>query len=189
MLARSIILFSSKHKKGKTDRAQEQTTILGSYTHSQNMSLIEMSLMENTRTRLTTTPCGITALEPSPSSYMDIGLQLKGVRASTDGVNRRRWKSWFGVTPEIAAEVWCLLKVDWTNNLTSPNPEHLLWALSLLKTYKKEAEHASEFRVDEKTFRKWAFFYLEGIARLASKVVSALNSISFLTFDFILCML
>ena len=153
------------------------------------MSLIHMSSMENTRTRLTTTPCGLTALEPSPSSYMDIGLQLKGVRASTDGVNCRRWKSWFGVTPEIAAEVWCLLKVDWTNNLTSPNPEHLLWALSLLKMYKKEAEHASEFRVDEKTFRKWAFFYLEGIARLASKVVSALNSISFLTFDFILCML
>ena len=189
MLARSSIPVSSEHKKGKTDRAQEQTTILvGSYTHSQNMSLIEMSSMD-TRTRLTTTPCGIDALEPSPSSYMDIGLQLKGVRASTDGVNCRRWKSWFGVTPEIAAEVWCLLKVDWTNNLTSPNPEHLLWALSLLKTYKREAEHASEFRVDEKTFRKWAFFYLEGIARLASKVVSALNSISFLTFDFILCML
>ena len=153
------------------------------------MSLIEMSSMENTRTRLTTTPCGLTALEPSPSSYMDIGLQLKGVRASTDAVNRRRWKSWFGVTPEIAAEVWCLLKVDWTNNLTSPNPEHLLWALSLLKTYKKETDYASEVCADEKTFRKWAFFYLEGIAGLASKVVSALNSISFLTFDFILCML
>ena len=69
--------------------------------------------------------------------------------------------------------VWYLLgRIGWMKTLKRrPNPEHLLWALSFLKEYKKEADHAVDVDKEEKTFRKWAWFYAEGIAKLVSRVV------------------
>ena len=53
-----------------------------------------------------------------------------------------------------------------------PNPTHLLWALSFLKAYHKEDEHAADVGKEAKTFRKWAWFYVKGIAALVPRVVS-----------------
>ena len=70
--------------------------------------------------------------------------------------------------------LWNLLgRSGWMKKLKHrPNPAHLLWALSFLKAYKKEADHAADVKKEEKTFRKWAWFYAEGIAKLVSRVVS-----------------
>ena len=85
-----------------------------------------------------------------------------------------RFKSWFGTPPDIVAIVWAgLALTGWLRFTHNPKPEHLLWSLVFLKTYSTEPTLASRVGgVDEKTFRKWAWFYVEGIAGLASKTVS-----------------
>lgn len=53
-----------------------------------------------------------------------------------------------------------------------PKPEHLLWALNWMKSYNTEDIGASLAGVDEKTYREKVWFYLEGIARLDTTIVS-----------------
>ena len=43
-------------------------------------------------------------------------------------------------------------------------PKHLLWALMLVKVYAKEEVLAKLARCDEKTFRKWAWLFVEEIS-------------------------
>ena len=111
----------------------------------------------------------------SPSFFLELGTDLKGRKVSSEAVNLRRFKSWFGIEWRVISVVWYLLwKSGWMKSLKQcPNPVHLLWALLFLKEYKKEADHASDVRREEKTFRKWAWFYAEGISTLVSRVVSA----------------
>jgi hypothetical protein len=53
-----------------------------------------------------------------------------------------------------------------------PKPEHLLWAFMWLKAYHTEDIGSALAGVDEKTFREKVWFYVEGIARLDTDVVS-----------------
>jgi len=49
----------------------------------------------------------------------------------------------------------------------------MLWGLLFLKSYGTEERHVAQVGgVDEKTFRKWAWYYAEAIADLAPRVVS-----------------
>jgi hypothetical protein len=55
-------------------------------------------------------------------------------------------------------------------------PKHLLWALLLLKVYGTETLLSSFVGgVTEKTYRKWAWCFIDGIAKLESAVVSQLH--------------
>ena len=89
----------------------------------------------------------------------------------------RRFKGWFGTDAKIVALTWAgLFASGWLNYARHPKPVHLLWALLFLQTYSTESILASQAGgVDEKTLRKWVWFYAEGIARLTSKVVSELS--------------
>lgn len=113
----------------------------------------------------------------SPSYFLKLGTESKGVTISTEKVNHRRFKAWYGIDWKVMSVVWYLLRsIRWMKKLKrKPNPIHLLWALSFLKGYQKEEEHAADVGKQEKTFRKWAWFYAEGIAKLVSRVVSFLN--------------
>ena len=52
---------------------------------------------------------------------------------------------------------------------------HLLYALGFLKCYGVEELHATEAQVTRKTWRKWCWLYIQGIAGLAKHVVSLLS--------------
>ena len=52
---------------------------------------------------------------------------------------------------------------------------HLLYALRFLKSYGVEEVQAKEAEVTRKTWRKWCWLYIEGIAGLAKHVVSLLS--------------
>ena len=68
----------------------------------------------------------------------------------------------------------------WLSKVNKANPFHLFWALKFLKNYETESVCAAKFDgVDEKTLRKWVWFYISGISQLASKVVSHFNRINF----------
>lgn len=80
---------------------------------------------------------------------------------SASSVWIRRFRCFFGVTPLIAAEIWVRLNVP-----SHSFPKHLLFALLFLKRYDAEHVNASVCDVDEQTFRKWCWFYVEQMASL-----------------------
>ena len=92
-------------------------------------------------------------------------------------VMMRRFKSYFGVAPDVVACAWELLLEskflhDNKPGLQAPKPAHMLWSLMLLKRYCTMNVLADSLGVDEDTLHKWAFFYLEALAELDSDVVS-----------------
>jgi hypothetical protein len=90
-----------------------------------------------------------------------------------------RSQAHFCAEPEICADVWMRLNMD-NADLDAPDdkiaePCHLLWALLLLKTYKTESVLAGLCGgVDEDTFRKWAWHFIEKVSYLEHEVVSCL---------------
>ena len=94
-------------------------------------------------------------------------------------VTLRRFKSHFGVAPDVVACTWeLLIESKFVRQrlpgLAPPNPVHLLWALMFLKRYDTMDVLAAALDIDEDTLRKWAFFYLEAGAELDREVVSCL---------------
>ena len=113
------------------------------------------------------------------AEFEELGrLTAKYRRSWSKKVTTRRFKSQFGVAPDVVACVWELLleskflRDNMPGKKEAPNPEHLLWSLMLLKRYCTMPVLAADLNVDEGTFRKWAFLYLEAIAELDSDVVS-----------------
>lgn len=76
-------------------------------------------------------------------------------------IGLRRFKSFFGVTPQVCAKLWNLFEC---NNLSQP--KHLLWALLFLKQNGTEHERRSILKSDEKTIRKWTWVYVELLGKL-----------------------
>ena len=87
----------------------------------------------------------------------------------------RRFRAFFGVKPMVCVIVWRLLeKQRWfkKEKITEPKKEHLLWALRFMKSYSTEEIHAAEVKKVKKTWRKWTWLYVEGIASITNEVVS-----------------
>jgi len=96
--------------------------------------------------------------------------------SGSEKVRERRFKAEFGVPIYIATVAWEMLEdssflKDNNPGQKSLNPEHMLWALLLLKKYSRTESLANLVRVDEKTFRKWSGLYLEALAELDSDLV------------------
>ena len=114
---------------------------------------------------------------PRSSEFEAMGLALMGRLNSRCSVNTRkdRFIAFFGMDPAYVAFTWCeLVTSGWTqfSGSRGADPEHLLWCLHFLKTYGTEQILADQVGADEKTFRRWAWFYAEGIANLDHKFVS-----------------
>ena len=88
----------------------------------------------------------------------------------------RRFRSWFGTDPFIVSLIWEMMYMcEWYSKTTKANPSHLYWALQISWKNQTESEGTTNFDgVDEKTLRKWVWFYVTGISKLASDVVSLL---------------
>lgn len=111
----------------------------------------------------------------SVTLFEELGMAIMGRhRRGSVTIQLRRFVALFGVEPYVCALVWHeLVASSWTAFTRCPKPEHLLWALLFLKCYPTEELLATQVgAVDEKTIRKWVWFYVEGIANLATKFVS-----------------
>ena len=78
----------------------------------------------------------------------------------------------FGCALIVVHMVWSLLE---SRKLIQKEGRihHLLWALSFMKTYDKENTMCNLIYIrDSKTFRKWAWLFIDSIAELESSVVS-----------------
>lgn len=84
---------------------------------------------------------------------------LFGMRRVCD----RDSRALFGVTVRLCSRIWYLLS-DY--HISSSKPLHLLIYLHFLKCYDSEIDNALLFHCDEKTLRKWQWFYTLGLAQL-----------------------
>ena len=73
-------------------------------------------------------------------------------------VGYRKFRAFFGTSPLVCIIVWDLLCHVRPRN---SKPEHLLWAMMLLKRYSIESVNAALTKVSEKTFRKWSLIFIE----------------------------
>ena len=86
------------------------------------------------------------------------------------------WHSHFYAKPEVCTDVWSCLNIN--DDLDAPDdriaePSHLLWCLLLLKTYETEPVLSSLCSgIDEDTFSKWAWHFIEKVSYLEHEVVS-----------------
>lgn len=76
-------------------------------------------------------------------------------------VGLRRFKSFFGASPQICAICWTLIKNELPANYREV---HLLWALLFLKCYNTESVNHAIAGCDEKTFREKVWIIVEKLA-------------------------
>jgi hypothetical protein len=69
----------------------------------------------------------------------------------------RKFREFFGCSPEICSMVWNLLR---DHIPVYGTPSHLLWALLFLKRYLTEHVMSSLIGADEKTIRKWVWTFV-----------------------------
>ena len=89
--------------------------------------------------------------------------------------HQHRFRAAFGIPPRLVAILWKdIARGGFLNHLgpRSLKPIHLLWTLLFLKCYHKEGINASFVGCDEKTFRKWTWFYSKCAADLDKQYVS-----------------
>lgn len=79
-------------------------------------------------------------------------------------IGLRRFRSFFGVSPNICSITWKMLRS--TAPLGS-TPKHLLWCLHFLKQYPSEHSRRSILDADEKTIRKWSWIFVKLLADLS----------------------
>lgn len=75
----------------------------------------------------------------------------------------RRFRAFFGVDPIVCSIVWEQLKND---RPPRSKPKHLMWALMFLKIYTTENVFRGIVGVDEKTWRKWIWIFIDLMASL-----------------------
>ncbi len=75
----------------------------------------------------------------------------------------RKFRAYFGTSPLVCVVTWEKL---WSVRPKNSTPEHMLWALMLLKQYSVESCNATLAGVTEKTFRKWAHLFIDLLASM-----------------------
>lgn len=81
-----------------------------------------------------------------------------------------RFRAAFGASPTVAAKAWILLLRQ--GNISEHWTRYFLWALLLMNIYGNEKHFALICRADEKTARKWAWFFIFELSQLEIDLVS-----------------
>lgn len=95
--------------------------------------------------------------------FLQCAAQFFALNWGEGVVALRRFRALFGVSPACAGAVWGMLQ---GRIMQGALPLHLLWGLHFLKHYSLEAVNALVWRCDEKTHRKWSWYFVHCIAHL-----------------------
>ena len=112
---------------------------------------------------------------PRASDFEQLGLQIMSRQIGSKLTFERRFRTFFGTSPQICELIWTNL--DPFEQIAPDYPGvqvvHLLWALMFMKIYAEESVHCGLVGgVDEKTFRKWTWLFVEYISYEEDRVVS-----------------
>ena len=101
----------------------------------------------------------------STEIFWSIGHKITGhdVQEGSISLGYRKFRAFFGTSPIVCVAVWDIL---FTVRPRDSTPEHLLWALMLLKRYCIESFNAGLVGVSEKTFRKWSHIFIRLLANM-----------------------
>lgn len=111
-------------------------------------------------------------LDELEEEFVGIAFDLfrRGRRSNSFRVCDRRVRAWCGCSPLVIAKLWNLL--DRSGLPEHASKERLLWGLHLLKSYNDEGTAAAFCGgVDEGTFNRWAWFFIEELSYLEPVVV------------------
>jgi len=122
----------------------------------------------------------VTATMFQPEAFLTIGKELMlRFTVVVLAADLTRFRSMFGTSPENCARLWKMID-PFASMPNGVHPRHLLWALMFLKLYCAESvlctlAGGKNGAVDEKTFRKWCWLFVESISDMQYSVVSAKN--------------
>jgi hypothetical protein len=106
-----------------------------------------------------------------------IGRDQKDVIGPVSFENEARFKAVFGTSAWMCLLIWRMLdeQTDYLNNRHA-QAKHLLWGLVIIKVYGNEkamcAIVANPKAPSEKTYQKWAWYFVKAIPSLEGYVVS-----------------
>lgn len=103
---------------------------------------------------------------PSPPTFSLATLALLGSQIlncwSIESIKfRRQFRSQFGVPPRITHDIWMKIRPQLESNV---QPLHLLIACHFLASYTPENSACTLFNVSEKTYHKWAWYFITTLA-------------------------
>lgn len=115
------------------------------------------------------------AISSLEDEFANITFKLfrQGKMPKAVGLRNRRMVGWIGATPSMLARAWYLLEDRFDNDMPrGATKERFLWGLYRLKAYDNDHNNAARCgAVDEKTFAKWSWWFLEELSFLEDEVV------------------
>ena len=119
---------------------------------------------------------------PFPSLFFRAsGLAFMGIPPSNEEyynegftpLQLRTWRAHFGACPRTSLEMWNLLLQEFVHELPrGVDLEAFFMVLFFLKTYPSVDVLASRVQKDQKTVRKWVWWYIEKMSHLSHILVS-----------------
>jgi len=101
-----------------------------------------------------------------------------GIGMSLLCTDDQRFRATYRMTASICATLWHMVKLE-TTMPEGAHPAHLLLCLMFLKIYATEAVLCTMAGgVDEKTFRKWSWMFVDELSYLEDSVVTEHSSFS-----------
>ena len=122
----------------------------------------------------------------TPNSIETIGFEIRTNTQATKRNKKLRFKSVYGTYPIVIYDLWTRLvtlnvvKIDDIMKL-----KRFFFMFDFLQNYCKETQCAMDFGVDEKTYRKWVWFFLEKVSIISKNVVSTRIENIYCIFTFI----
>ncbi len=102
------------------------------------------------------------------------GSPIHGRRRPCKKTQLGRFHALYGASPLICSYLWALI-VDLGDLDPYCGPKHLLWCLLFLKGYLTEAMMSVLLKADEKTIRKWVWYFIYALNDLEYDLVHGLN--------------
>jgi hypothetical protein len=86
----------------------------------------------------------------------------------------RRWHAYYGASPETCAQLFYDLQTTQVQDarVERPDPYEFLIAFYWLKGNETDEKLAGQFKMDEKTARKWKWYYVHRISAMTAQKVS-----------------
>lgn len=93
--------------------------------------------------------------------YIYIARSTFSLPVTLNNSFHRKFRAIFGVPPYICVSIWTQLQ-DGLNQ--GSEKKHLLWCLHHMKVYSTENVNCAIWGCDEKTFRKWSWYFIGKIS-------------------------
>ncbi len=107
--------------------------------------------------------------------FLAIGSEWTRSTRNCETVQLKRFVSFFGVMPDVCEYIWSKLSAE-NGHPHNTRPLYLLCALLFLRQYNVESVNHAITGLDEKTFRKWSWIYIERLAFGMPDIVSLLST-------------